>query len=127
MAKYLDRRGISGKTFVKEEGGLVGDANLNESHYGSEEGESYGSSIDRVNYSPEKGNALASFMDELIGKGLTNVAFVKVDGDNMVFSTGTSVENEIVRTLGASYDVKAIDSGEGNTLLYFNMLKKNKK
>jgi hypothetical protein len=122
MAKYLDRRGISGKTFVKEENSLVGDSNLNESHYGSEEGKSYGSSIDRVNYSPEKGNTLAQFMDELIGKGLTNVTFVKVDGNNMVFSTDTSVENEIVGALGTSYDVKAIDSGEGNTLLYFNMV-----
>ena len=61
-------------------------------------------------------------MDELIGKGLTNVTFVKVDGNNMVFSTDTSVENEIVGALGASYDVKAIDSGEGDTLLYFNMV-----
>ena len=98
---------------------------VNESHYGSEEGESYGSAIDRVNYSPGKGT-LTDFMDELIAKGLTNVTFVKVveteHGNKMIFSTGTPVGNEIVVGLGRHYDVKAIDSGNGKTLLVFNMV-----
>ena len=95
---------------------------VNESHYGSEEGESYGSSIDRVNYSPEKGNTLTQFMDELIAKGLTGVSFVKVDGNKMIFSTDTPIENEIVVGLGRHYDVKSIDGGNGKTLLVFNMV-----
>ena len=67
------------------------------------------------NYSPKLGVNLVQFIDELIGKQLTDVEFVKEEGDKMVFSTSTPAENKIVQDL----DAKVLDDGSGNTILYF--------
>lgn len=46
------------------------------------------------NYSPKLGMTLTQFIDSLIDKQLTDVKFVKEDGDKMIFSTTTPLGNE---------------------------------
>lgn len=76
----------------------------------------------KPNYSPKLGTTLSQFIDELTDKQLTNVKFVKEDGEKMVFSTTTKPENVIIQSLNDDKNFpasRALDDGTGNTILYF--------
>ena len=115
MAKYLDRRGISGKTFVKEENSLVGDSNLNE--------------VGR-DTSPILGKARVQFIEDLKGLGfdINKIKFIKSDKGQMVFKVNDTHEGLAQNRLDNSEDTtissgKVINDGKGNIHLVFKIEK----
>ena len=115
MAKYLDRRGISGKTFVKEENSLVGDSNLNE--------------VGR-DTSPILGKARVQFIEDLKGLGfdINKIEFIKSDKGQMVFKVNDTHEGLAQNRLDNSEDTtissgKVINDGKGNIHLVFKIEK----
>jgi hypothetical protein len=70
------------------------------------------------NYSPKLGVNLVQFIDELIGKQLTDVEFVKEEGDKMFFSTTTPLGNENLEKIWKEEpSVKILNNPIDNTRL----------
>ncbi len=109
MAKYLDRRGISGKTFVKEEN------NLNE--------------VGR-DTSPILGKARVQFIEDLedLGFDIDKIEFIKSDKGQMVFKVNDTdeglaqnrLDNSKIPTISSG---KVINDGKGNIHLVFKIEK----
>ena len=109
MAKYLDRRGISGKTFVKEEN------NLNE--------------VGR-DTSPILGKARVQFIEDLkdLGFDIDKIEFIKSDKGQMFFKAIDTDEGLAQNRLDNSKNTtissgKVINDGKGNIHLVFKIEK----
>lgn len=70
------------------------------------------------NYSPKLGVTLVQFMDDLSNNQLTDVKFVKEEGDKMIFSTTTPLGNEnLERVRKEEPSLKIVDNPVDDTRL----------